>query len=108
MADDDCAPVPEVWNELRTRRLVLVGDDGRDRAVLEIDHGQVELRLCGDADGPSVLLHAGTYEAGSRSAGIEWWYQGNAIGASVLVEEDGEVWLHQSGVGGAGGCGDEG
>jgi hypothetical protein len=81
-----------VVSEVRTRRLVLIGDDGKELAVLQLDRGVVELRIGeGRSAIPcSVTAYAGQSDDGSFAAGIELWASGNSIaGCCLSVTGDG-------------------
>jgi len=86
--------------EVRTRRLVIAGEDGTDRIVA---------RVTGDAANLSVLCETGLGSAdltgielvvdgerGDRHAGVHLIGNGQSFGGLLLTESDGEFELHRS------------
>lgn len=85
---ENATPGTEVVEEVRTRRLAIVDQEGVEKAVVELAGELLEIRVGGSrADMPcEVLIFAGKYEAGLFSAGLELWANGDSVaGQSVTV-----------------------
>ena len=93
---DESTPDSEVQEVIRTRRLVVVDNEGTERALLTTHLGHVELRIgMGlDAQRCQVLLFAGEQEPGLFAAGVEFWANGESLGGSSLIRQGNQVEFH--------------
>lgn len=84
-------------DEIRTRRLAVVDDAGNERAIIELVHGHIELRLLsGDTTNEcEVLVFAGAQVAGTAAVGVELWVNGNSVGGCSAVTSGSEVEFHR-------------
>jgi hypothetical protein len=90
--DEQTRNVP--GDEVRTRKLVVVDNEGTERAVLTTRSSYIELRLNA---GPNyeLLLFAGEHEPGLFALGIEFWANGESLGGASLTVQGGNVDFHR-------------
>ena len=85
--------------EVRTRRLVVVDDDGHERIVGEVVSGYAELRLDLPGTAPerstSLLLFASDVRGNDQgpSLGFQLWIDGDSVLGFSAHEEGSGVWV---------------
>jgi hypothetical protein len=84
-------------DEVRTRRLTVVDEDGSERAIIQISHGHIELRLLteDEVNRCELLAFAGEQVPGILAAGIELWINGNSVSGFSAIVTGKEIECHR-------------
>lgn len=93
----DDRPVAAVVPEIRAQRIVIVDEDGKERAVIGVRQGMVELCMGMGARGEAceVMMFAGEHESGLFAAGIEFSANGEAVGGALVTAQGSGVEFEQ-------------
>ena len=80
-----------VVDEVRTRRLVVVDDDGRPRVTVSVERGAASVRVDATGGDPSVELYAlDPVGADPPEAGFALFRAGDAVTTTVVRGPDGD------------------
>lgn len=90
---------PPVAKEVRTKRLAIIGDDGRELATFTARNGIVELRIGGTQSGVpcEATIYAGECDDGFFTAGMELWAHGDSVRGCTLTVTGNRVDAHRFG-----------
>jgi hypothetical protein len=80
MGATEDGPGGPTWDEIRTRRLVVVDDQGQERVVAQVVWGTAELRVGLPGTGSEVVLFASPGRHGlDPGLGLQLWAGGQSV-----------------------------
>jgi len=101
MCDDELLDeygLSKISEVVRTRRLIIMGDEREELATIGVSDGIVELRIGG---GPAAFPCEATVYAGDTdgifSAGVELWAHGDSVRGCTLTVTGNRVDTHRFG-----------